>query len=543
MFLGGVKINFRKLLIIAAFALAGFVYSSTAEAATLFLAPSSGTYNVGSNFSVAVKVNTEDVIINAGEGTIIFNPNELAVTSLSKNGSVFNIWVQEPVFSNALGTINFGGIILNPGYTGASGTILTVNLKAKAVSNALLSFSSGAVLANDGLGTNILSAMGGGAYSLKTSSTVPQITPETTALSVPVIKSLTHPDQLKWYSNNNPELSWTLPEGTDNVSHLLDQEPGSDPGSIPDGLKNSAKFTNINDGIWYFHVKFGKLGKWGPIAHYKLRIDTIPPPILEITRDIDKNDPTNPQVIIVFKSTDDLSGVDFYQMKIGDGDWFKINRSLEGQPYKLPMAQISGFPNISIRATDFAENSVITKFDVDLIEKIFVKAPVEQGEPLELKGKAKPNSRLIISISIAEVAKQMLGAQVSSLALADGSGNYTKKIEETADENGDWQVELSDLPPVKYILAINLQDYSIFFSKTPTTAASTSWFSVRSIGQKAFLWAAIIVLVGLLVSLFEFYKAGIRKLWRKIRRQQEPVIIENEIKNKSSENDKSPPLA
>ncbi len=534
--------------------LAGFVLlSSATRAATLFLAPSSGTYNVGSNFSIAVKVNTAGVPINAAEGIIVFNPNELAVTSLSKSGSVFNLWVQEPDFSNALGTINFGGIIFNPGYTGASGTLLTLNLKAKAVGSTQLVFSSGAVLANDGLGTNVLSAMSGGSYSLKTSSAVPQTAPEAPAvpsapssIPLPVIKSLTHPDQTKWYNNGNPEFSWTLPEGIDNTSYLLNQKPDSNPGSIPDGLKNSVNFTNTDDGIWFFHAKFRKSGKWGPIAHYKFQIDTVPPPILEITRDIDQNDPANPQVVIVFKSTDNLSGVDFYEMKIGERDWLRLDRSLEGQPYKLPLAQILGFNNIGIKTTDFAGNSVITEFDVNLIEKILVKAPVKQGELLELRGKAKPNKKLIISVLIAEAAKQILGAQIGFSLLAKNPGNYIKEIEKTVDENGDWQVELSDLPSIKYILAISLQDYSVIYSKTPAeTTVSTNWFQeilkkilklfdylVRGVSQGALLMGFIVILAGLLISLFKIFKVGAGKWWHKIRQQRALAITENKSSKK-----------
>ncbi len=489
-----------------------------ARAATLYLSPSLGSYAVGSTVAVNVYVSSPEQAMNAASGVVSFPKDKLEALSLSKSASIFSLWVQEPDFSNTLGTINFEGIMLNPGFTGASGKILGITFRVKTTGISAITFSSGSVLANDGKGTEILTGLRGADFSLGVAGSVlpKTATPskESGPLTAPEISSPTHPDPDKWCALSDAEFSWALPEGMDDVSYLINQKAESNPGPIGDGLKNSVKFTGVDDGIWYFHIKFGKSGKWGPIAHYKFQIDTIPPPILEITRDIDQNDPANPQVIIVFKSTDDSSGVDFYQMKIGKEDWFRIDKSLEGQPYELPMARISDFHDIGIKATDFAGNNTITEFDIDLIEKIFIKAPVKQGEPLELTGKAKPNKKLIISVSIAEAAKQMLGAQISSLP--EEPGNYTKKIEKTADENGNWQVELSDLPSVKRILAVSLQDYySILFLKTPTeTIVSVGWFKIKNVSRGTILTGLImiaILVIGPLVSLFELLKTNVRK--------------------------------
>lgn len=542
-------------------------YDILAQSGSLYFSPSSGNKVVGQNFSIAVRMNTGGIAINAVEGTIVYDSAKIDVVSISKAGSVFTIWATEPAFSNAEGTIQFAGGIPNPGYSGSSGLVFTVTFKAKTATTVRgytdIILVSGAILANDGEGTNILSSLGKATYYLGPSTTSEPPIEQTSGISqsaIPqvAITSSTHPDQTKWYDNNNSEFSWTLPEGIDNVSYLLNQKPNSNPGSIPDGFKNSIEFTDIDNGIWYFHAKFGKSGKWGPIAHYKIQIDTIPPPILEITRNIDQSDLANPQVVVVvFKSTDDSSGIDFYQMKIGKGDWVGIDKSLEGQPYKLPMAQIIGFNNIGIRATDLAGNSTITEFDVDLIEKILVKIPTKQNELLEISGKAKPNKKLIISVLIAEAAKQMLGAQISSLA--EESGNYTKKIEETTDENGNWQVELSDLPPVKYILAISLQDYSIALSKTPVEiTVSPSWlqeifkkilrlfdYFVNGISRGALFIVFLATLAGLMIALIKLFESQaekwlklignwiiLRRTQKKSNKQIEHIIndIEEEIK-------------
>jgi len=128
---------------------------SVAQAASLYFFPSSGSYEVGKTFSATVYVSSADQAMNAASGVISFPKTQLEVVSLSKTGSIFGLWVQEPSFSNSAGMVNFEGIALNPGFTGASGKLITINFKVKAAGSAALNFSSGSVLANDGQGTNI----------------------------------------------------------------------------------------------------------------------------------------------------------------------------------------------------------------------------------------------------------------------------------------------------------------------------------------------------------------------------------------------------
>src|SRR3989338_8837245 len=118
--------------------------------------------------------------MNAASGVISFSSDKLEVASLSKTGSIFSLWVQEPSFSNSAGTVNFEGIALNPGFTGASGKLISINFKVKSVGDAPLTFSSGSVLANDGKGTNILANLGSGLFSVSAPTVGPQAPESTT---------------------------------------------------------------------------------------------------------------------------------------------------------------------------------------------------------------------------------------------------------------------------------------------------------------------------------------------------------------------------
>ena len=148
-----------KLFTITALSfLLGFIPLFTYAADLSFSNPAD-SYKEGSKFTVSVYVDSIDQAMNAVDGAVSFPVNTLEVVSISKVGSIFSLWAQEPSFSNSAGTVNFEGVVLNPGFIGSRGKILTITFRAKNVGQANLSFSSGSVLANDGEGTNILQGM------------------------------------------------------------------------------------------------------------------------------------------------------------------------------------------------------------------------------------------------------------------------------------------------------------------------------------------------------------------------------------------------
>lgn len=432
----GLKIKFKKQWIIPAVSLLLFLSSfSLARAATLFLAPGSGTYNNGSNFSVSVKINSAGASINAAEGILKFNPAELAVTSLSKSGSVFNLWVQEPDFSNTSGTINFGGIVFNPGYAGASGNILTISFRAKAVATTQVSFSSGAVLANDGLGTNVLSSLAGGAYVLKATTVIPKVTPAapkatpgTVPISTPVpagrliVISPTHPDESNWYSNNNPVFKWDLPADASEVILVLSRRANSPPiiSYIPPISEKI--LDDVGEGEFYLNARVRTPAGLGPVTSFKFNVDTQAPKDFKITR-LDTGDLTNPQPQLAFATTDGASGIDRYEMKIGDGDWLKIEPELS-RLYKMSL-QLPGARKVIVKAFDKAGNYTESDYQLEVqsiepavLEQIEI-PQIKMGEAITIEGKAKPNQKVRVVIRV----------------------NPEYILETHADTDGHWRVE------------------------------------------------------------------------------------------------------
>ena len=406
--------------------------------ATLFLSPPSGTYNFGDTFSVSVMVNTGGETINAADGTLVFNSAELSVVSVSKSNSIFTMWTTEPAFSK--GSIVFGGGT-PANFTGSSGTIIKITFKTKAVATAQANFSSGSVLAADGKGTNILATMSGGTYIIKATSNIPptqevppeeEPTPPSTpdeAPAAPIVSSTSHPDPEKWYSNNDPEFSWKLPDDVTGVSLLLDKESTTNPGNVSDGLTESKNFEDVEDGIWYFHIKFKNEYGWGKITHREVLIDTVPPLPFEV--EVQKEDSTDPQPTLLFETTDETSGIERYEVKI-DAETFPVNpEEIKDNPYKLP-PQPPGKHIIEIKAFDKAGNYALASVEIEIspIEKpIITKYPkrLSMEEHLTLEGSSLPN--ITIKVFIQGKGKEIIKEETISNEKGEWAFTYSKTLE------------------------------------------------------------------------------------------------------------------
>jgi hypothetical protein len=353
--------NCAKLIIYSCLFVFIFVWfsvlPSAASAASLYFSPSSGSYSVGQNLSIGVYVSSPDKAMNAASGVINFSKENLQLVSLSKSGSIFSLWVQEPSFSNSEGTANFEGIVLNPGFTGNSGKILTLNFKVLKPGKANLSFYSGSVLANDGEGTNILNNLSTASFDLKEAvvETKP-LAPSSQIVSnlppAPEIKSPTHPDQNKWYALKDVRLEWDIPENVIEARFVLSQNSSDEPKElIQDNFK---EFSNLEDGIWYFALQFKNKNGWGKISRFKIQIDTTPPNPINLTF-VDGKQTYNQTPTILFDTKDNMSGIDFYKIKIGDGDFFTLSKEMQSNPYKLSL-QTLGEHTILIQAFDKAGN-------------------------------------------------------------------------------------------------------------------------------------------------------------------------------------------
>lgn len=402
----GIKKNLIYFCFLLCFALVWFWLPNPVGAAnaSLYLLPSSGIYSIGNTFSVGLKVNTGGAAINAAEGSLVFSTDKLEVVSLSKAGSIFTLWTSEPGFSNSDGTISFGGGLSNPGYSGAAGSILTVKFLVKISGTAMISFSSGAVLANDGQGTNILASLGNGNYTFQVGAVTPPA-PLPTPSGVPYppeITSPTHSDPGKWYNSKNPEFKWDLASDVSGASVLLNDKPTSNPGPNSDGVFNSKKYENLSDGIWYLHLKLKNQAGWSQISHFRIQIDTQPPLPFEI-KIKESAETDNPRPTLFFETSDEVSGLFHYEIKVGEGDIYSVSKTeVEHNPYQMPL-QAPGKHTVVVSAIDKASNSTLAMTTVNILP---IASPLitdysqslKPGDILVFKGTALPEATVLVYV-------------------------------------------------------------------------------------------------------------------------------------------------
>ncbi len=155
----------KKFFFIVLVCLVSFTCAHISYAANLYIAPASASYSVGKTFNVQVRVSSLDQAMNAVSGKLTYPTNRLQIISISKEGSVISLWPEEPSFSNAGGTVQFQGIVPNPGFTG-NGAVLTIAFRSLSEGTAEIAFAAGAVLANDGNGTDITSSLGNSSITI-----------------------------------------------------------------------------------------------------------------------------------------------------------------------------------------------------------------------------------------------------------------------------------------------------------------------------------------------------------------------------------------
>ncbi len=441
-----------------AFLLGSLLLPQAIQAATLAVTPASGVYTTGSTFTVQVIVNTAGKPINAADGTLSFNPRELSVIAASRSSSIFNLWTAEPTFSNTNGTVSFGGG-LPSGYTGAAGNVMTVTFKSLTSGSAKISLTGASVLAADGRGTNVLTSMSGGTYTLSAATTQPaeevivEYVPPANTPSTPSITSTTHSDQTKWHSEKTAELTWTVPAGVTGLRTLLNESPVAIPTKVYDEPIRSLTLTNLAEGVSYFHMQFRNAEGWGKVAHYRLAVDSEKPRSFDIQL-ADGADLTKSKQEAVIIIDDETSDVLRFKIQVSGNEAYEYVRP--SATATIPLSDLKpGSQTIIVEAFDAAGNSIVStlSFTIKSFEKpIFTEYPKElaTGVTPVIRGTTRPNATLTLSIHSDGEAERKETAQsdsngsftfVSSLPLQNGVYQVTA----TAIDSEGSQSETSDM--------------------------------------------------------------------------------------------------
>lgn len=387
----------RALALCIASVFAFSVYFSTAQAATLRLNADASSVSAGESITLNIVLNSEGVAVNNAEATIAFPTDMFDILSISKSGSIFSLWVEEPYFSNTTGVITLNGGVPTPGFNGSNGPVVSIVAKAKKKGQAEFVFSNASVRANDGLGTDVLSSKQGKIITITDKAApapvedpIVEVKPSPVSTVTLNVNSPTHPNQDQWYKDVDPLLRWNLPGNVDAVQTAMDTSSRGLPRVTYSPAIEERVVKNVKDGIWYFKVRARTDGAWGPVSTYITRVDTTSPVKKDVSFTYD-----NAKRILTIHSqiTDETSGLDHYEIFINGVliETVPARNFVNGiytLNYKTP-----GDSVVRLVAVDHAGNSVDATGNFYVAEKPSVKPPVQpeqvqvvvqRGDPLEI---------------------------------------------------------------------------------------------------------------------------------------------------------------
>jgi hypothetical protein len=388
------KILNKLILIILTAFFAFFAKNIKADGASLFFEPLSGSFLAKDVIFAKLKINTNEFSINAAEAVVEIISEEVEILEVSKENSIFSIWPEEPNFDE--NKINFSGGLPSPGFKG-EGEILNIKFRINKPGTANLSFKEGKILANDGKGTDVLMFLKEAKYYIQEKNILDAEKPE--ELTNIKVFSPTHPNQQEWYSNKSPVFQWKINSKVKKINYALDKNTESPSVFENQNLVESVKYENLEDGVWYFHIRFGDEKNWSEKINYKISIDSSPPTSFDV---VVKNlgDPANPNLNLYFETTDNISGIEYYKIKVGEDDFLKLMMA-EINPFSLPNLLPGVYP-IVVRATDKAGNNVESKttISVDSIKipeiSLFPEKYLAGEDVFYMEGSSLPNVGVII---------------------------------------------------------------------------------------------------------------------------------------------------
>jgi len=233
-------------------------------------------------------------------------------------------------------------------------------------------------------------------------------------------------------------------------------------------------------------------------------IDTEPPEPFTVVVD-NENDSTNPTQLLLFKTTDSLSGLEYYKVILNGKTHDTVTpQNIKDSPYRpLPLA--SGKHSLGVKAFDKAANFALASIDFEILPFGFVKITkipknLRIGDILRIEGEtlAETNVRVYIQREgkepiLEKTISDLTGKFVLQYDKALTQGNYLVWVQ-AEDERG----ALSE-PTQKYPLKVGLSPF-LQFGKIALDYLTT-------------MITLIILIVGaLLVIFYGWYRIS---LWRK----------------------------
>lgn len=325
---------------------------------TMALDPESDLFDKTSEHKLTIKITTGGESINAAQVTLIYDPKLIKVEDILMTNSFCDPgFILEKNIDNTKGEVTIACGKPN-GFVGDTAILAELLIQPLKEGELTMKFGDdNQVLANDGLGTNVLRTVTNGAYQItdiKTQKSGPQQV---------LLFSDTHPNQARWYNQNNIHISWPQSAGYDDFIYVFDQNPDT----VPDGTTHTTDTETStvanSDGVYYFHLAPRKQNSVGQTSHLKIMVDTTPPTLPTI-RVSEKKVRAGDVVRFEFSgSGDNLSGLqkNFYVRFGDDGVLFPVLPQLnvpflEAGTYKIIFRVFDNAGNYSDSSEEISVN-------------------------------------------------------------------------------------------------------------------------------------------------------------------------------------------
>lgn len=363
---------------ILSFSILAYLFSGQTFAADVGVSPSTGSYTVGQSFTVTIQTNPQGKSVNAVETQLSFDNTKLAVTNISKTGSVFSLWTTEPTYSNTAGTITFGGGSPTP--FSVKSNLVSVTFKTLKEGTATVSVGASSVLAADGLGTNVYTGPTNASFTV-TGATTPTPTPTPTPEPTPKEEESDTPpeeddnatitfgdpprapeagstvflDPEVWYGTKVGVFTWEVPFDVDELALDISTSSEFEPKTRFDPPIDQISLSGdmLIDGVQYLTMQYKNQVGWGAILHRKLLIDTIPPEAFTINVRAGNSATAFP--LLTFEAKDITSGIKKYELSIANGEPVEITPDEANIGYLLKELE-DGTYTVKVVAYDFAGN-------------------------------------------------------------------------------------------------------------------------------------------------------------------------------------------
>lgn len=432
------------------------LFANTAQAASLFFVPGTGEFGLEKEIVADLKIDSEGTGINASQATIRFPKDMLEVKSVDKADSTFNFWLEEPTFSNEEGVISFvGGTPY--GVSGASLQTLRITFTTKSSGVATITIVDAAVTASDESGTNVLFKTNDAAFTIAPATVAATVTPLTVVAPTqikrvpevasglpakPAVKVSLYSNPAEWYNHSNIfTVTWELPRDVSDIATTINKQPNFSP-EKSEGLFDNKMFSALSDGVWYLHIRFKNDIGWGATSHYRLAVDTKAPIPFEITSS-ESETSDNPTPSFNFKTSDALSGLREYRVRIDNENWTVIPLKGFNGSFKLHN-QNPGKHRLTVQAVDNAGNSIENVTDFEILplasptfsfvtESLFS----EEAKGMTAKGTALPSTEILLSLKRGDTIVK------GSVIPVDTQGNWEFTFGDPL-RNGDYLVSIQN---------------------------------------------------------------------------------------------------